>query len=101
MEIVNEIERAELLHKELCAEGRWPLRGPARCQINAELLLVLAHLHANCSNDLVMPNEMLAHLQTLLADAQSRAECRSPVIDPSALWQEYALLKRHFLVDVF
>jgi hypothetical protein len=101
MEIVNEIERAELLHKELCAGGLWPARGPARAQINSELLLVLAQLHANCSKDFLVPGEMLVLLQQLLADAQFRADSRCPLINPSALWQEYAMLKKHFLADAF
>jgi hypothetical protein len=101
MGFFNEIERAELLHKELYAAGRWPLHGPPRGRIQSELLLVLSRLYANCSNDFFTPNEVLALLQQLIADAQFLAESRSPRIDPSALWQEYAVLKKHFLVDTF
>lgn len=97
MEIVNQIERAELLHKELCAEGLWPARG----QINSELLLVLTELYLNCSRDFLVPGEMLTLLQQLLADAHFRAESCCPLINPSALWQEYAMLKKHFLVETF
>jgi hypothetical protein len=48
-----------------------------------------------------MPNEVLALLQQLIADAQFLAESRSPRIDPSEIWQEYAVLKKHFLMDTF
>ena len=95
MEMLNEIERAEMLHKQLCTNPLWPTEDTNPRGLISELLVVLATLKTH-STALALPPELLGHFQRLEDDAQDRSGPTQPEVDPAELWQSYAVLKKFF-----
>jgi hypothetical protein len=95
MEMLNEIERAEMLHKQLCTNPLWPGADEHPGELKSELLSVLSSLETYCT-ERALPADLMMEFQRLLADAKARMGPVQPTTAPSELWQGYALLKKFF-----
>jgi hypothetical protein len=98
MEIINDIERAELLHKQLWGETTLASDDPVREKMNSQLLALLEHVQSMSSRELFFPGDIAERLDYLVSDAQSRSQTKvsTRVRNSTQLREYYALLKKHF-----
>lgn len=97
MEIINEIERAEMLHRQLCTETLSQLEDPSRGQMTENLLMLLTQVESNCFDQHLLPPDLSARLEHLLNDARFHLESHRPsrTFKSSEVMQNYAVLKKH------